>query len=73
MNYAAKASRTNQALAISVHAAGCACLNMHGKKAATWELDATTAAEALAEVSASEDAEARGIKVKLAACAKVGA
>lgn len=70
MNFAAKMSHTSQAIRISVHAAGCACLNMHGKKAPAWELEATTVEQALAEVRDSEDTEARGIKVKAADCTK---
>jgi hypothetical protein len=70
MNFAAKMSRTSQAIRISVHAAGCSCLNMHGKKAPTWALEAVTVEAALEEVRNSEDAEARGIKVKAADCTK---
>ncbi len=70
MNFAAKMTRSTQRMSIGIHVAGCACLNMHGKKAATWGLDAATVGDAIAEVAASEDAEARGIKVKAAPCAK---
>jgi hypothetical protein len=74
MNFTAKAAKsTSDQMAVKIHAAGCGCVagRNSAKTGYQWGLESTTLAAALAEVKASEDADARGIKVTAAPCAKV--
>lgn len=74
MNFSAKFSKsTAKTLAVKIHAAGCSCVT--GKNSAKtgyqWGLEASSLKDAIAEVKKTEDADARGIKVKAAPCANV--
>jgi hypothetical protein len=68
MNFAAKYVPASHS--ISIHVRGCNCLNMNGRKAPVIELEATTVQDAIREADESEDATARGMKVRAAACTK---
>jgi hypothetical protein len=65
-----RATYDTRSTSTSIHAATCPVANTKRRGFRAWDVEGTTAAEAVAFVKDAEDLDARGFTVKVCACVK---